>query len=536
MVLAAANRNATESDDSSFEYPAMMLGNQYNLESVVRNARKSDHIVPVSDQSRKKIMRMVSGDERFLNSYSSRVPYQSQPHEYTNTETQKEALQIISQLNSGVGTTNQNNQSLDDYQMMGRTDENSSFQHALYPNCMQSSLVQNLSQVSIEHEESKDSLQLLKQNGINPNPYASTQPSNYFLHTNASIFERNPFQDFTASKLNALVLNGAKSAGHASASGGSIDYSGVEQLLQMREDALKYITQLEHGWIARQESLKLLSPTQSHRRRYELEQWVNTQRQSARPVDQTTSGGSGEFKPSATQVRHFCRQVGAILETVNKKADEIREQLYQRSQDSRVKRQQIEGYQEMHLYKKALGIGSKDEAGPTGEIKSLDNIDVIDQSQEQIEDQAPELGAPAAPTDGTGEPEADKEQAAELEISLDEQTEDEQMTSPPRAPPTRLNADILGTPTSEEAAVESLGESEANERLAEEVTDRILKQMLNEELSTNELSLVFRRIKPRAVVPSDRRHTGSPPQGARTAGSGLSTGREPTLEVAVTSE
>ena len=36
----------------------------------------------------------------------------------------------------------------------------------------------------------------------------------------------------------------------------------------------------------------------------------------------------------------------------------------------------------MHLYKKALGIGSKASGSaaeePTGEIRSLDNIDVID--------------------------------------------------------------------------------------------------------------------------------------------------------------
>ena len=51
-----------------------------------------------------------------------------------------------------------------------------SFQNALYPNCLQSSLglQQNLSQVTIEQEESKDSLNLLKQNGINPHAYAST--------------------------------------------------------------------------------------------------------------------------------------------------------------------------------------------------------------------------------------------------------------------------------------------------------------------------------------------------------------------------
>lgn len=75
----------------------------------------------------------------------------------------------------------------------------------MYPqgSSQSSYLQQNLSQVSLEH--SKDSLSLLKQG------YGATQSS--FLHTNASIFERNPFQDFTASKLNALFTNGRSISG-----------------------------------------------------------------------------------------------------------------------------------------------------------------------------------------------------------------------------------------------------------------------------------------------------------------------------------
>ena len=85
-----------------------------------------------------------------------------------------------------------------------------------------------------------------------------------------------------------------------------------------------------------------------------------------------------DFKPSASQVRHFCTQVGKILETVNRKSDEIREHLYQRSQNCEARQLQIEGYKEMHLYKKALGIRNKSQVEPTGEIKMLENIDVID--------------------------------------------------------------------------------------------------------------------------------------------------------------
>ena len=47
--------------------------------------------------------------------------------------------------------------------------------------------------------------------------------------------------------------------------------SSIEQLIQVKEDALKFISQLERGWIARQEKLSMLSPKQSNRKLYELE-------------------------------------------------------------------------------------------------------------------------------------------------------------------------------------------------------------------------------------------------------------------------
>ena len=87
------------------------------------------------------------------------------------------------------------------------------------------------------------------------------------MHTNASIFERNPFHDFTASKLNALLIRNNSVSGQSA----QVDMRSVEQLLQMKEDALKYITELERGWIARQEQMSLLSPVQSNKKRFELE-------------------------------------------------------------------------------------------------------------------------------------------------------------------------------------------------------------------------------------------------------------------------
>ena len=135
----------------------------------------------------------------------------------------------------------------------------------------------------------------------------------------------------------------------------------------------------------------MLTPKQSNRKRYELEQWVTLQRNQAAKVPRKSTDGGEAFSPSATQVRHFCTQVGAIVDAVNRKADEIREQLYQRSQDQGVKKQQKEGYQSMNIYKKALGIGaskSDDAEKPSSELdlvsKKLENVDIIDHSTETI--------------------------------------------------------------------------------------------------------------------------------------------------------
>ena len=71
----------------------MLLGNQYKLDSAIKKNQRNisaEHGKHSSDQSHRKVMRLISGDERFLNSYTSRLPYGSNPNtngEYTNTET-----------------------------------------------------------------------------------------------------------------------------------------------------------------------------------------------------------------------------------------------------------------------------------------------------------------------------------------------------------------------------------------------------------------------------------------------------------------
>ena len=117
----------------------------------------------------------------------------------------------------------------------------------------------------------------------------------------------------------------------------------------------------------------------------------------------------------------------------------------------------------MHLYKKALGIRKNKtsaEEEPTGEIKSLDNIDVIDQSQEQLEEVAEEEVKKTSP------------EKNELDISVDHSEEPAVVVKSPIKADNRLNADILPTPPSDKDSPSV--ESDANDRLTEEITDRVL--------------------------------------------------------------
>ena len=76
----------------------------------------------------------------------------------------------------------------------------------------------------------------------------------------------------------------------------------IEHLVSVREDALKFITQLEKGWIARQEKLSMITPKQSHKKRYELEQWVTSQRKNNDQI----FDGQDEASFSQTQVKQMC--------------------------------------------------------------------------------------------------------------------------------------------------------------------------------------------------------------------------------------
>ena len=60
-----------------------------------------------------------------------------------------------------------------------------------------------------------------------------------FLATNSSIFERNPFHDFTTNKLHEILQS-----------------KNFHEVLGMREDALKYHENLENGYLNRLETKK----------------------------------------------------------------------------------------------------------------------------------------------------------------------------------------------------------------------------------------------------------------------------------------
>jgi hypothetical protein len=58
-----------------------------------------------------------------------------------------------------------------------------------------------------------------------------------FLATNSSIFERNPFHDFTTNKLHEILQS-----------------KNYHEILSIKEDAIKFHEQLENGYLNRLES------------------------------------------------------------------------------------------------------------------------------------------------------------------------------------------------------------------------------------------------------------------------------------------
>ena len=73
-----------------------------------------------------------------------------------------------------------------------------------------------------------------------------TTENPYFLATNGSIFERNPFKEFTTNKLNEILAN-----------------KNYDEIVQIKDEAIKYHEKLEHGYINRLERKEELSPKSS---------------------------------------------------------------------------------------------------------------------------------------------------------------------------------------------------------------------------------------------------------------------------------
>jgi hypothetical protein len=86
------------------------------------------------------------------------------------------------------------------------------------------------------------------------------------LATNTSLFERNPFKDFTTNKLQDLLTG-----------------KNYAEVVSMREEAIKYHESLQKGYINRLERRHEASPTSISRQRYELEKWIIKERQEIPP-------------------------------------------------------------------------------------------------------------------------------------------------------------------------------------------------------------------------------------------------------------
>jgi hypothetical protein len=132
----------------------------------------------------------------------------------------------------------------------------------------------------------------------------------YFLQTNASIFERNPFSDFTTNKLHEIL--------------GQKD---IVEINQLKDDALRYHEKLEKGYINRLERRSELSPKSSQRKKYELEKWVSSER-SKIPTDKERSkyqSEAGQKPINLFDLDEERKEAALIIENVNKKAKEIKQ-------------------------------------------------------------------------------------------------------------------------------------------------------------------------------------------------------------------
>lgn len=135
----------------------------------------------------------------------------------------------------------------------------------------------------------------------------------YFLATNASIFDRNPFKEYTTNKLND-VLHGKSQA----------------ELLHLKEEALKFQERLEKGYINRLEQKEQLSPRSVQRRKFELERWVSSERAKLK-VAQLQSDGESSRPLNIYDLDQARREAAQIIAQANLKAKEIKAKLAQHS-------------------------------------------------------------------------------------------------------------------------------------------------------------------------------------------------------------
>ncbi|CDW82922.1 iq calmodulin-binding motif family protein [Stylonychia lemnae] len=182
----------------------------------------------------------------------------------------------------------------------------------------------------------------------------------YFLATNGSIFERNPFKEFTTNKLNEVLAN-----------------KNYNEIAQLKEDALKYQEKLEKGYINRLERREELSPKSSQRRKYELERWVSSERKKVQEKVE-------DNRPiNLFDLEQERREAAIIIDNVNKKAKDIKFQLQMKKLESPIHIQD-----QLQTYKKHIKIQPSQSSSSSGDDSSSQiDISIEEEMKETIKDQ-----------------------------------------------------------------------------------------------------------------------------------------------------
>lgn len=135
-------------------------------------------------------------------------------------------------------------------------------------------------------------------------PISLQKTESDFMQTNCSIFDRNPFKDFTTNKLHEIL-----------------QAKDQRQLQEMREEALLYGEKIEKQFIKRLENKKQLSPNSIQKKKFELEKWVSVEKKQ---IEENKEQLEGSYNADLERGR---KEAIDIISRVNSKASEIQNTL-----------------------------------------------------------------------------------------------------------------------------------------------------------------------------------------------------------------